>query len=346
MKNIVIIFGGDTLEHEVSLKTGHAVAKELMEANCYNLFYIAILKTGEWKYADNIDTILLDSKEYTTIKINQECDTVFQIGDGMINNIKIDKAFLATHGNLGEDGNLQGFLKINNIPYTGNDVDGSVVCYNKNITKSVAEVNNINVVPYITLNKYDFKKEDSLTLMENIKKKELGDNLIVKINKGGCSIGVFQCTTQTLLDTIEKAFELDDFILIEKEINNMRELCISILLSKEGHLFISNIKEYLKNCNFFSFEEKYIHILTVPDNKKNMPICENVKKIIIEDSTLLYKKLNLKSYVRFDYFVDENNNVYFNEINNLPGLKKYGIFSKMWQPKFTLLEILNYIIDI
>jgi D-alanine-D-alanine ligase len=348
MKNVVIIFGADSLEHEVSLKSGYAVAKELNTTNYYNLFYIGILKNGIWKYADNIDTIIINSNDINKIKINEECNVIFQIGNGMINNIKIDKAFLATHGKIGEDGNLQGFLKVNNIPYTGNDVDGSVVCYNKNISKYVAEVNNIKVVPYITLNKYDFNRSDDILvekLIENLKNEVFGDTFIVKINKGGSSIGVFQCSMSNLLDTIEKAFEIDDFILIEKELYNNHELSISIILTNEGKLLISDIKEFKKKSNFFSFEKKYLPNKDVKYYPQ-LKICEDLRKKIIEFSITLYKKLNLKSYVRIDYFFDEKNNLYFNEINNLSGMNKISTFFKMWKKNFTFLEFLNFIIDI
>jgi len=347
MKNIVVIFGGNSLEHEISLKTGYSIGKELFNSKLYKLFFIGILKNGQWKYDNNIDNIIINTDKITTIKINEACCNIHQIGNGMINNIKIDKAFLATHGKIGEDGNLQGFLTVNNIPFTGNDVNGSVVCFNKNICKYIAELHKINVAPYICLNKYDFKLNDPIFNQKLFYLlKPLGNKFIVKINRGGSSIGVYTCNHITIVDTITKAFELDDFIIIEKELLNIHELSIGIML-KNDELIISDIKEIPKytNANFMSFEEKYL--AHPKDSVKINPI--NIllfKNKITQDSITLYKKLNLKSYVRIDFFVDEQKSLYFNEINNLPGLSNLSIFYKLWNKKFTYLELLSFIIDL
>ena len=336
MKNIVVIFGMDSLEYEVSLKSGYVISKELYDSKLYNIFFIAILKNGVWKYDDNIDNIILNPFNIKLIEVNNTCKEVFQIGNGMINNIQIDKAVLATHGKMGEDGNLQGFLKINNIPYTGNNVDGSVVCFNKNICKYVAELHNINVVPYICLNKYDLNKNISDDL------KKLGDKLVVKINKGGSSIGVFFCDSTNLYETLVQAFELDDLVLIEKEID-IREFSVGILFDNENKFLLSEIGEHEKKINQLKINEKYLsnNDVVISEN-----ISTNIKELILSNALLLFKKLNLKSYARIDFFLDKDNNLYFNEINNLPGFSKKSLFYSVWKNKYSYLELVNYIINI
>ncbi len=338
MKNIVIIFGMNSLEHEISLKSAYVIGKEIYDSKLYNIIFVGILKDGSWKYDNSIDSIILNPFDVTKIKINENCNNVFQIGNGMINNTLIDKVFLATHGKMGEDGNIQGFLKVNNIPYTGNDVDGSVVCFNKNICKYVAELHGIKVVPYLCLNNYDFDPSNP-NILDRVKC--LGDNLVVKINKGGSSIGVFFCNQANLYETLEKAFELDDLVIIEKEVI-VREFSVGVLF-KDNQIMVSEIGEHEKNVNQLSFEEKYLNNndVIIPDN-----LDSELQKLIIEQSIILFKRLNLKSYARIDFFLDQENNLYFNEINNLPGFSKKSLFYSVWKNKFSYFELVNYILNI
>lgn len=298
-KHIAIIFGCDSLEHNVSLMTGYNVGKVLVESDMYNITFVGILKNGIWKYSDIIDDIIINTDNIHTIHINEECPVIYQIGNGMINNIPVYKAFLATHGMIGEDGNLQGFLKLNQISYTGNHVDGSVLCFNKIICKYVAQLHNIKVVPYIYLNKYDI-----IPTSRDITLNQLGDKYIVKINKGGSSIGVYNADINNIKQIINGAFQLDDSIIIEKDLNKFRELSIGLLRCKEEGLIHSDIGEFMKETNHFTFEDKY------NNNKENRirilsHLADNIKQEIIHNAMTIYRKLNLKSYVRIDFFFNK-----------------------------------------
>ena len=270
-KYIVVIFGGNSLEYNVSLKTGYSISKELYDSNEYGIFFIGILKNGKWLYDYNINNIILNSDNIINIKINEECEEIIQIGNGKINNIHIDCAFLATHGNNVEDGNLQGFLNFNNIKYTGNNIDGSVLCFNKLYCKIIANNFKIPIVPYEFINKnYD-------NIDNKLSKLELNnDQYVVKINKGGSSFGIFFSNKEQLKENILKAFKFDENILIEKEIL-CRELSIGII-SNKSKLLISDIGEYKKSNNNFDFNEKYIK-----NNNMVVPVKveENIKYKII-----------------------------------------------------------------
>jgi D-alanine--D-alanine ligase len=329
-KHIAIIFGCDSLEHTVSLMTGYNVGKALQYTNIYDIIFIGILKNGTWKYADTLEEILLQPDSIQTIHINEACSEIFQIGKGQINNIPLYKVFLATHGRLGEDGNIQGFLRMNQIKYTGNDVEGSVVCFNKTLCKYVAELHGIQVVPYLSLNKYTLK----LTTTTDIQ--QLGENYVVKVNRGGSSIGVYYADITTIDAVISEAFHLDETILIETAIQDFRELSIGLLRCGE-ELLCSDIGEFVKNQDHFTFEDKYI-----TSNSVQLPqLPASIKDKIRVNAMTLYNKLNLKSYVRVDFFLTSTNDVYFNEINNLPGLSPSSIFIKMWESKYTYVELLH-----
>ena len=265
--NIALFFGGNSMEHNVSLKSAYYVNKELEKSGLYNILNIGILKNNKMLYNDNIDGIIIYNDNINDMLINENNNSVFQLGDGTINNINIDLAFLATHGGNTEDGNLQGMLKLNNIKYTGSDIIGSVLCMNKSLTKLVCKSNNIPVLEDIILNKND-------NFIERIPEifKKLGNNLIIKINNGGSSIGIFFSNEINIIDNINKAFQLCDTIIIEKNIK-CDEYSIGIL-GNYPNLFISDIGKFIKNDNFFDYNDKYKNYL-IPNI--------NVDKILINN---------------------------------------------------------------
>lgn len=335
MKNIAIIFGGDSLEHTISLKNAYKVSEELEIHKEYNFIYIGIMKNGVWKYSFDFEKII-NIKDQLNPTIITSCSDVFQIGNGKINNIKIDKAFLTTHGKNGEDGCIQGYLKMNAIPFSGCDIDGSVICFNKDVSKSIAKHNNINIVPYITVKKGYILEE----VVNQLKK--IGDKFIVKINKGGSSIGVFQAEFNNIEEILNKALEMDDVVLVERELIT-REISV-FCLSDGNNIEFSDLFEYKKDNNLFSYEEKYLKKSDNDNSQSTIDISDEIKNRIHQYSSILFNKLYLKEYGRIDFFLDEENILYFNEINTLPGLTLS--FTKMWIKKYTFYEILKKLIEL
>lgn len=332
-KKIAIIFGGNNFEHKVSLKTGYSISKELTKYNKFNLLFIGIDTNNKWYYNKKIDNIIFNHSNINNIKINKQNSEIFQIGSGKINNEKIDCVFLATHGKYVEDGNLQGFLKTNNLVYTGSHIEGSVIAMNKHLSKMIARENNIDVIEDVCLQSSYID-----TILEN-KIKDLGENLVIKINSGGSSEGVFFTNFKNKIDEINKAFLLDDIVLIEKKIE-CRELSIGIIESK-NNLLISDIGEYGKTDNYFSFDEKY-----KCSNKNIVPanISSEIQKKIIMIARNLFKKLCLKNYARIDFFLTYDNKLYFNEVNSLPGFYNKSLFCQLWTD-YQYIDIILLIIN-
>ena len=336
MKNIALLFGGNSIEYNVSLKSSYYIAKELEKSKLYNLLYIGILRNNVMLYNNNIDNIIIYDNDINNIKINENNDIVFQIGNGKINNIVIDLAFLGTHGGNTEDGNLQGLLRLNNIKFTGCDVIGSVLCMNKSLTKIVCKNNNIPVVEDVILNKND----NFIELIPSILEK-LGNNLIIKINNGGSSIGIFFSNENNLIENIYKAFELCDIIIIEKVIE-CEEYSVGII-GNYPDLLISNVGKFIKENNFFDYENKYkSDLIPTIDINLNQILVDK----IVEYSKILFKELFIKNYSRFDFFITSNNELYLNEINTLPGLSSKSLFITLWKKhNINYLDVLNNIIN-
>jgi len=340
-KTIVVIFGGESLEHEVSLYTGWNVSKELIKSYP-NIFFIGITKTGVWKYSHTISSIILYSENINELAINEECDHVNQIGNGKINSVVINCAFLCTHGQIGEDGTLQGFLSINKIPFTGPNLMSSALCFNKHFCKSVANSSNINIVPHIHFQKYDVFELSEQGMIECLSLLNCQE-YIVKINKGGSSIGVYSCSNSDAFETIQNAVKLDDEILVERKITNMRELSIGVLIHK-GQLVLSEIGEFINDNDLFTFDKKYGKTKTEVRLANDIP--DHVSTMIKKYTQKLCYTLNMNSYCRIDFFYTTEDVVYFNEINTLPGLSKTSLFPIMFSSKYTYGQLLQTIIDI
>jgi len=321
----VILFGFNSDEHAVSLKTACSMYKELSAAG-YDLLCVGV-KDGTWKYARD-STIFKDPDDIKTICINEACPTVHQIGNGMINNIKITKVLLATLGKYGEDGHIQGFLTLNDLPYTGCGVTGSSVGFNKYITKIIAQTYGVSVVPYICIHKRSWDGDIRTCA-------SLGTDLIVKINRGGSSIGVYPCTQDTLAATIEEAFTRDTIVLVETRLT-MREISIGVL---KGEL--SDITELVKHDPIRTYDVKY-NTTTVYDTTPTLT--EPIRDQICKNALVLWERCDLEGYARIDFFLTEDGALYFNELNTLPGLTKTSFFAHMWASRYTYLDLLETIL--
>ena len=326
-KNFVIISGGSAKEFEISLRSGYDISEELYQ--WYNVFNIVITPTKKWLYSNNYEKIFINPNNISNIDIDYNLDEVFQIGKGMINNIKIDCVILTTHGINGEDGRLQGLLDFYDIPYIGSGVLGSAIGMDKETSKILVKHININVLPWITL----YPKS---IIDLNYVKSFLGNNLIVKTTNGGSSIGVFKANLENLKLITNKAFEMNNKIIIEPE-KKIRELEIGFI----GDDF-SEIGEIMKKDNdFYDYQQKYVEEIIVEVPAK---INKKLEDDIIKKAKAIKKILNLDNFCRIDFFLI-NQELYFNEVNTLPGFQKSSMFPKLWYDKgFSYKEIVNTIV--
>ena len=327
-KNLVIISGGSSNEFKISIRSGYDISEELYK--WYNVFNIIISpKKKKWFYSD-YKKMFTNPNDISTIDIDYDLDEVFQIGKGMINNIKIDCAILTTHGINGEDGKLQGFLDFHDIPYIGSGVLGSAIGMDKETSKILVKHINIKVLPWITL----YPKS---TIDLNYVEAFLGNNLIVKTTNGGSSIGVFKANLENLELITNKAFEMNSKIIIEPE-KKIRELEIGFI----GDDF-SAIGEIIKKDNdFYDYQQKYVEEIIVEVPAK---INKKLEDDIIKKAKDIKKILNLDNFCRIDFFLI-NQELYFNEVNTLPGFQKSSMFPKLWYDKgFSYKEILDKIIN-
>jgi D-alanine-D-alanine ligase len=297
MKNtIALITGGFTGESVISLKSADFVYGKLDKTR-FDVYKI-IISQESWYYEDgNGKRTEVDRNDFSIQPADQK--------------IRFNAAFIILHGAPGEDGKLQGYLDMLNIPYTSCDALTSALTMNKGYTKAIVEgIEGLFVARSIQL----FKNTE-----ENIEKitSSLKLPYFIKPNNGGSSIGMSKVkTAEELPDALAKAFNEDNQVLVEEFING-REFSVGIYKSRGG-IEVLPATEVISPKEFFDFEAKYTPGMTEEITPARMNDAERsrVVKIVYE----AYEKLNCKGMVRIDYFLEnETGNFYFVEINTIPG---------------------------
>lgn len=302
MKKVLILFGGNSFEHEISCKSVNFIIKNI-DKSLFEYKLVGIDYDNEWYLVNDIDQIDKNWKKKNIVKI-----------DNIINFCKnFDIVFPVIHGNTGEDGKLQSIFELYNIKYVGCDSITSLMCYDKLLTKLILEKYSIPQVPY------NIYKED-------LDLKTIEYPVIVKPCKCGSSIGInVAYNKRKLKKYIKEALKYDNHIIIEKFIKNNRELECAILEDNKK-LIISDIGEIITNGNWYDFESKYeSQSDTVISN-----IDESIKKEIKDYSENIFKILNCKDLSRIDFLYDlDSKRLYFNEINTIPGFTEISMYPKL-----------------
>ncbi len=329
-KNLGIIFGGRSGEHEVSLQSARSIANAVNREH-FDIFLIAVDKQGSW-YLASEDDYLINPDDPAGIQLNLRSDQqIAIIPDSNSNRIlqlstgndlgSLDVVFPIIHGTFGEDGGLQGFFSILNIPYVGADITGSAVAMDKLVAKKLLLQSGIPVADYFVATKTTDLNSLSIEIEE-----KFGYPVFVKPVCSGSSVGVFKAFSKKELEkSVTEAIKFDDRILIEEAIEG-REIECAILGNDD--LLASVPGEIIPKHAFYSYEAKYIDAegarLEMPANIPD-DISLEVKEFAIES----YKTLLCKGMARVDMFLTEEGKLVLNEINTLPGFTKISMYPKL-----------------
>lgn len=361
---IGVIFGGESVEHEVSVISA-IQAMNKMDSEKYDIIPIYITKNREWYTGEMLKEIETYSdpsliKKYAKNVVLYEKDGKFilQNKKGLKGVVKeIDMAFPIVHGTNVEDGVLQGYLQSIGIPFVGGDVYASVVGQDKLFMKEIFEHEKLPVCNYTWFydNEYD---EDMDKILNNVN--ELGYPVIVKPATLGSSVGIKTAYNQNeLKDAIDDAIRYDHKIIVEKLIENLMEVNISVLGNYESAQ-VSAIEQVIPTKDFLTYEDKYIGSSKVKGKlgakfktSKGMVSASRIVPAVLKDglkeeiedvALRAFKALGSAGVVRIDFLIDEKTNqIYINEINNIPGSLSYYL----WEPigkEYT--ELLDEMINI
>ncbi len=347
-----VIFGGETVEHEVSIISA-VQAMNNMDNEKYDIIPIYIDKDRTWytgkmlsdiEIYKDMDLLKRYAKQVTLCKKNGNFYLVNTKGLFRRDVYELDIAFPIVHGINVEDGTLQGYLDTIGIPYVGSRVIGAALGQDKVIMKQIFENANIPIVPYTWFfdSEYYENKDD---IVKKIKK--LGFPVIVKPANLGSSIGISIANDIESLDKcICDAIQYDVKIVVEKVIKDMVEVNCSVLGNYE-HQEVGVLEEVIGNDEILSYRDKYLGQGKTKGSKgmisanRIIPaqISEEMTTNIKETSKSVFKVLNLSGVCRIDYLVDKNNNkFYVNEPNTIPGSLSFYLWEPVEKPYSVLLD--------
>lgn len=309
---VALVFGGTSSEREVSLRTGQTMAQNL-DPKKYEVIPVEISKQGKWLTAS--ETIRLIGEKVETKKITtKEMVPVEKNSKG-----KVDVALLAMHGPGGEDGTVQGVLELLKIPYTCSGVLASALAMDKVRTKAFVNGLGIKTAPAVLVSKsvYAVNKNQYLNKIKG--------KVVVKPNRMGSSLGTYIVSGRSNTDqAIKKAFHHDNEVLVEKFIKGT-ELTVPVLgNSKPIALPVIEIVPIISD--FFDYKAKYDEGGT--DEIVPARISEGVKKQIQGLALKIHIALGCKGLTRSDFILDKSGELYFLEINTIPGLTPASLVPK------------------
>jgi D-alanine-D-alanine ligase len=294
-KKIALVTGGFSGEAVISYRSATTIYNHL-DKNKFDVYKIDINPQG-WFYED---------ASGNKTEVNKNDFTVMCDGK----KINFDAVFIGMHGTPGEDGKLQGYFDMMELPYTSCNSATSALTFNKRYTTAVAAVSGINVAHSVLFIKGQFENADDAV-------SNLQFPVFVKPNNGGSSIGMSKVNnaSEELGAAIEKAFKEDDQVLVEEMIQG-REFTVGVFRTK-GEIVVLPITEVMAHKEFFDFEAKYGGKSTettpaeIPDEWK-LKLEAAAKKI--------YEVFNCRGVVRIDFIYNEGQNKpYMLEINTIPG---------------------------
>jgi D-alanine-D-alanine ligase len=328
--NLGLLFGGQSAEHAVSLQSVQNII-EAIDKEKYDLTLIGIDKSGQWNLYTN-DMILQAGNSLENIKEKNDGNMVFTLGDEMKKDVlsckggmrqAIDVVFPVLHGTNGEDGTVQGLLKLANIPCVGAGVLASAIGMDKDVTKRILRDAGIDIARFKT---YFYWQQEQIDFQDI--SSELGLPLFIKPANAGSSVGVSKVhDALTFAEAIKNAFQFDNKILIEEAIAG-RELECGILGNEQPQASV--VGEIIAQTEFYSYDAKYRDengaILELPANLSAV-LSKKIQTVAIQ----VFQALGCEGMARVDCFLTKDQRIIVNEINTIPGFTKISMYPKLWE---------------
>lgn len=334
--NIGIIFGGKSVEHEISIISA-IEAMGYADENKYKIVPIYIDKDNTWYTGEHLKSIInfrdIDlvkryAKKVALVRVDKSF-VLQKLGMFKKNLCVIDIVVPIGHGAYLEDGSLQGYLNMLGVPYAGPSVLGAALGQDKVIQKELLSANNMPLVNYTWF--YSYELSDKKLVQERLSK--LKFPVFIKPSSLGSSIGIEIAEDEKdFFKKVKNTMKYDKKILVEEKVNDVKEINISVL-GNYKKVEVSEIEEINSNEDFYSFKEKYVNNFSKIQEKDNKtkPI---ISKEMIEDmkeyAINTFKALDGNGVARIDFLInDKTKKIYINEINTIPG----SLSSYLWKAK-------------
>ncbi len=340
-------FGGKSAEHEVSLQSAKNIV-DAIDKDKYDVVLIGIDKQGKWHINDQ-SSYLINAEDPKSIRLNKSDEMVAMVpgqkdhqliraADAGVMN-QLDAVFPIVHGTLGEDGSLQGMMRLANLPFVGTGVLGSAVCMDKDIAKRLLQAAGLNVAKGLTYSRAEKQHIDF-----DKAKAELGVPMFIKPANQGSSVGVSKVSIREAFEkAISEAFQYDQKVVIEEALSG-REIECAVLGNEDPQASLPG--EILPRTEFYSYESKYIDEsgarLEMPADLSD-EATEKVRKAAVD----AFRILECEGLARVDFFLTEDGDVYVNEVNTLPGFTRISMYPKLWELSgVTYPELIDRLIEL
>lgn len=315
--HILLVFGGESTEHEVSITSAHNVYAALDDTK-YDVSLCYIDKVGRWWQVDSIKGNYVGHPQL----IPHLGQKILEI-DGTDKTLRPDVIFPVLHGANGEDGSVQGLAQLLHIPCVGPSTVAAAATMNKDITKRLLRDAGIPVVPWLRLDKDAGRPHFSDV------QARLGQILFVKPNSSGSSVGVHKVENgHEFMTALSDAFRYDDTVLVESAVN-AREIEVAVL--GNGVAAVSGLGEIMPGEEFYSYDDKYSSSSTA---KISIPaeVDASVTEQVRAYAASAYKAVMGRGMARIDFFISKDSGeVFINEINSIPGFTNISMYPKLWQ---------------
>lgn len=368
-KNVAVLFGGRSVEHEISIITALQLIN-VLDVVRYHPVPVYVAQSGKWYVGD----ALLNKEFYKKLPVSlsqvQEVILPVAKSDGLTvlkptstlifakspQVIPIDIYFLAFHGTFGEDGCIQGLLELADVAYTGSGVLSSALGMNKYQCKMLLGAHGIPVLPAVLIHRDEAKKSLSQVRERILATAGLGFPLFVKPCNLGSSIGISTANdNQSLNAALVNTFRYDSQAIVESCVKDILEVNVSVLEDEEP--IASVIEMPVATAGVLTYEDKYLRDggkktgsssqgmagLTRVIDPKDMDV--GLKQAAIQYGLDAFRILGCSGVARMDFIIDSSSDrIYFNEINTLPGSLSYYLWAKS-NPPVLYTELLNRIIE-
>ncbi|MBD1589691.1 D-alanine--D-alanine ligase [Pseudomonas typographi] len=342
-----IVFGGRSAEHEVSLQSARNII-DALDPERFEPVLIGIDKQGNWHLNDASDYLLeqdnpaliaLNRTNRTlTLRPGQATGALQATGANAVAG-QVDVIFPIVHGTQGEDGCLQGLLRMLGLPFVGSDVLGSAICMDKDISKRLLRDAGIPVTPFLCIRRAQAGHVDFAQVQA-----QLGLSLFIKPANMGSSVGVSKVCDQAGFDVaLAHALRYDEKVLIEAAVDG-REIECAVLGNEQP--VASGCGEIVLGSGFYSYDSKYIDEqaaqVVVPAHIAAQD-SERIRQLAVE----AYRVLECAGLARVDVFLGADGQVLVNELNTLPGFTRISMYPKLWQATgMSYRELVSRLIDL
>ncbi len=328
-----VIFGGRSAEHEVSIVSAASVIGALNKKK-YEVLPIGITSQGRWLSSAKALDLLRERAdiehlpEHILVPDPRKQGLVeLKNSSAQLTPQQIDVVFPVLHGTYGEDGTIQGLFELADVPYVGSGVLGSAVGMDKVVQKQLLRQMNIPVTPDVWFLMHEFNKS-SKKLIAAIEKK-LRYPCFIKPANLGSSVGISKAhNRRELIEAIRLAGEYDMKVLVERSVENAREIECSVLGNEDPIASVPG--EIIPSNEFYDYDAKYV------DGKSTAVIPARLPKVVVKKiqkyAVESFRAVNCAGMARVDFLVARKTNaIFLNELNTIPGFTSISMYPKLWQ---------------